>query len=223
MATFHSIIFCVAEATLKCSPQAQEMLGSLQNLWTEQAAILKTVLSDVRSSAAGALWCLALELPRLLEEHPRDGLTQYLAKFTSSLLSCLEKRLSFHAWQAPPAPIQIAVAAQDRGEKRARNINFLIQHRVNQLKRPRLAGEEQDPNRLVMIDGSANREKGNGLYLRRLDLEFVNARCLELVMDSSPFACQESCLHGKLAINVASSHFRSVLQTTISTYPGTEK
>lgn len=189
--------FCLqsAEAALICSSSAQQVLASLQSVWDEQAAILRTVHSDIRSCAAGALWCLALELPRMQDEHPQDNLTMCLAKLTSSLLACLESRLSFYAWQASPTSMQVAISAQDRGKKRARNTNFLIQHKVNQLKQPRLAKEEQDPSRLIMIDGTANKEKGNGLYLRRLDLEFVNARCLELVMDSSPFACQESRLH----------------------------
>ena len=179
---------------LVCSDLAQRALVSLQATWREQARILGEALSDVTALSAASLWSLAVRLPDLLDGREPTGAAQQLQSLASSMLVCLIGRLSLYAMHAKPAPMQLAIATQDRGKKRSRNMCYLLHHKANRMLRPRLAVEEQAEDEQIMISATANVEKGNGLYLERLDAAFVGANCWEFVLDSSVFGCKETCL-----------------------------
>lgn len=119
--------------------------------------------------------------------------------------------------KAPINPFlaQVIVSRQQVAKKRVRMWPGTIHRKCNELKRPRLAEEEQQQGedgkkcKTKRIDTSQNLARGNGLYLQQVRMEFAKATCIELIADASPFGSSDVELFAAYSPDINKAAFLS--------------
>lgn len=135
----------------------------LLRIWHGQAELLGSHLQDPTTSVAAFLWSAAFLAKCPPSQRWRSHFSQLCVEIANSCISTLSARLELWAVKAPYASLQAMVNTVERGEKKARRINFLTRWLVNQKVIPRINTEEQDA-----IKGSTSFlsiQEGNGHYL----------------------------------------------------------
>ena len=168
-----------------CSEGVKDHIeGGLGDLWARHAPQLGCS-HNLTTSLAAVLWVAGIAISR----QQAANWPTALRAIVIDLFVTLSARLDAWAIAAADAPLQTTIMTQDRGQKRVRRWPYILHAKANQLRRPRLATEEQDTAaRCKTINSAANVEKGNFLYLAEKRRRMEPCKCYEIVLDGVPLA-----------------------------------